>query len=421
MNFEKYSGKIINSILPSLQKIGAYKLLEDNVEFTKTLDSLLLLLYNEIDESERYVHKNITSIMQEPVLTKDIKEPVMTSTKFYPVEIKNYIESNIKYQLVYSLNIGKNKIKVYFSLFSEEDIQNIEKYDKYIEFIISWLYICTKFSLHGSCKTLDIFLYLTPHMKKLPTQQGMVLDAEHVNTAFTRRCNENNEIILYRKEEWKKVFIHETFHSFCFDIDDTQNDMLKPFISRLFPIKSTFLIGESYVETWSRIINSAYVSYKALTKKNDKETYLLYMKFSLQIERIHSLQQMCKILEFMGISYYDIIDENYGTRDTRKRILYNERSNVFAYYVLTALFLNNYFFFLVWCAKNNSNIFNFSKTKGAVEDFKNFIETQYHDPTLRKSIDFICDRMHKKTYKGTKRRDKKYILYTTRMSAVEML
>lgn len=420
MNFEKYSGKIINSILPNLQKIGAYKLLDDNVDFNSTLDNLLLLLYKEINESEKYVNRNISSILQEPLLTKDIKQPIMTSKKYYPSEIKEYIDSKVKYQLVYTLNIKKNKIKVYFSLFSERDIQNIEKYDKYIDFIISWLYICTKTTLFGSCKTLDIFLYLTPYKKKLPTQQGIVLDAEHVNTAFTKRCKQNNEIILFRVEEWKKVFIHETFHSFCFDIDDSQDDLLRPYISKLFPIKSTFLTGESYVETWSRIINSAYASYQSLINKNDKETYLLYMKFSLQIERIHALQQMCKILEFMGLSYYDIIN-NFGSNDKLKRSLYNEHSNVFSYYILTALFLNNYFFFLVWCAKNNSNIFNFSKTKGTVDEFKKFIETQYHDPTLRKSIDFICDKKNKVLHKGLHGREKKYILYTTRMSAIDIV
>ena len=419
MNFEKYSGKIINSILPNLQKNRGYKLLEDNDDFNSTLDSLLLLLYKEINESEKYMARNISSILQEPLLTKDIKQPIMTSTKYYPREIKEYIDLNIKYQLVYTLNIGKNKIKVYFSIFSERDIQHIEKYNKYIEFIISWLYICTKFSLHGNSKTLDIFLYLTPYKKKLPLQQGIILDAEHINTAFTRRCKENNEIILYREEEWKKVFIHETFHSFCFDIDESQDDLLNPYICKLFPIKSSFLVGESYVETWSRIINSAYVSYQSLGKKNDKETYLLYMKFSLQIERIHALCQMCKVLEFIGLSYYDIID-NYGSGNKLKRSLYNERTNVFEYYILTALFLNNYFFFLVWCAKNNSNIFNFSKTKGAVDEFKKFIETQYQDPTLRKSIDFICEKKNKDVHKGLSRRDKKYILYTTRMSAIEL-
>ena len=401
MNFEKYSSRIITSLLPDLKEIGAYEMLKDNNSFHKTFDSLLRLLYTEINDSILFLNSNMDKKIRDPVLMTDIKQPTMSSSKFYPSVIKDYIDNTIKYQLVYTLHIRGSINKVYFSIFTERDILKIEKYNKYIEFIYSWLYICHKFSLEGSCKTMDIFLHLTPFTKKLPQQQGVTIDAEHVNTGFTRRCSTNNEIILYRKEEWKKVFIHETFHSFCFDMDDTQQDSIKPFIRDLFPVNSSFLISETYVETWARILNSAYESYFSLENVNDCDTFLVYMKFSLQIERIHAMRQMCKILEFMGLSYYDIVKDDKKNSKDIKKSLYNENTNVFAYYILTAVFLNNYFYFLVWCAKNNSNIFSFSKSPIATTKFKEFITTQLLDPTLRKTIDYICT---KKEKKGKKRK-----------------
>ena len=56
-------------------------------------------------------------------------------------------------------------------------------------------------------KTLNVICYLTSLKKKLPVSNLTILGANNANTAFTHRCPEKGEIIMYRKEEIFKVFI----------------------------------------------------------------------------------------------------------------------------------------------------------------------------------------------------------------------
>tara|TARA_Y100001958_G_C21241221_1_gene569042 strand:- start:2323 stop:3561 length:1239 start_codon:yes stop_codon:yes gene_type:complete len=412
MEFKKQSSKIIKSLLPSLKEVPAYTSLKDDDRFNKSLDGMLLLLYREIKNSEKHFKK---ASIPEPVLQTELITPNLTGGMYYPDTIKDYVKANTKYQLIYRLNINGKENRIIFSLFTEKDIENIDKYNKYIGFIYNWLFICHKISPVSVCSTLDIFLNLTPYTKKLPPSRGSILGPLHANSAYTQRCKNSNEVIIYREEEWKKVFIHELFHSFCFDPNDNQVEEILPYVKELFPIKSTFLLGESYVETWARILNSAYESYYSLQNKNDTEHFLLNMRFSLQLERMMSIKQMCKILDYMGLTYYDIT--NIGTKPSELMTsLYLEKTNIFVYYVMVAILMNNYYYFLLWCAKNNSNIFKFTHTKKTTESFKNFIKSQYNDPNLQKTIDHMC-----KYIKKLSKSDNKYLKYTARMTAVEII
>lgn len=426
MEFDKDSSKIIKPLLNAVKDIPANDSLTNNKKFNKSLDNLLLLIYKDIHRAEEYTKKHIDRVIKMPSLERNIVEPENTTTDFYPSNIKEYIKSTIKYQMVYTFTIEQRKFTIYFGIFTEKDIHTIDKYNDYIQFIFSWLYICCSFSLHNCSHNLDIFIYMTPYKKKLPTEPGVVIDSEHINSAYTKNCVPNNQIVIFREEEWRKVFIHETFHSFGFDPSQHQADEIKKTISKLYPINSDFLVYETYVEIWARILNAAYDSYYSLSSKKDVKNFLLYLKFSLQIERIFSIQQMCKILNFMGLEYSDIIDkkkldnvdDESDHQDTdhlnRKRLLYKENTNVFAYYILTSVLINNYYYFLLWCAKNNANIYNFSRTNSSTQSFTKFITEQFGDPSLFKAINYLWKKLKSK-------REDKYLLYTTRMSAIEIV
>ena len=94
------------------------------------------------------------------------------------------------------------------------------------------------------------------------------------------------------------------------------------------------------------------------------------------------------------------------------RKMYKEDSNVLAYYIVTGLFMNDYYNFLVWCAKHNSNIFRFAPTSYSIDCFIQFIKEQYGNPSLLRSIAFM---------KNKYRENKKYLSKTMRMSAVEII
>ena len=96
--------------------------------------------------------------------------------------------------------------------------------------------------------------------------------------------------------------------------------------------------------------------------------------------------------------------------------LYLEKTNIFVYYVMVAILMNNYYHFLLWCAKNNSNIFKFTHTKKTAESFRNFIKSQYNDPNLQKTIDHMC-----KYIKKLAKANNKFLKYTARMTAVDII
>ena len=117
----------------------------------------------------------------------------------------------------------------------ETDVQQkIDVYNKYVDTIIMWLYILNEYGSKKCSTTFTIFLYLTSLEKKLPTSNIDILDQINVNTAFTSTCPSDSEIVIFRKEEWFKVFIHETFHSFGLDFSDMNNADATKFILTKF-------------------------------------------------------------------------------------------------------------------------------------------------------------------------------------------
>ena len=43
--------------------------------------------------------------------------------------------------------------------------------------------------------------------------------------------------MIYRREEWKKVLIHELFHSLCLDFSSVKYDDLRTKMKKLFDVK----------------------------------------------------------------------------------------------------------------------------------------------------------------------------------------
>ena len=387
MQFNKDTSKIIKFLIPNIKKFGAYKSLESNIKLKNSLENQLLFLHKEILLANTYVKKNISSTLN-PQLSDKIVIPSIYGGVFFPPEIKNYIDNNIKYQLIYHQNIDDKSFKIVFGLMTDSDIQNIDKYNSYAEFIFTWLCICNKFSLRSCSQSLSLYIYLTPFKKKLPTDNRTVVGSSHVNTGVTYHCKNDNELIVYRKEEWKKVLIHESFHSFGFDFIDNNAKKIQDYVKSIFPIKSDFLIAEAYTETWSRILNAVFSSYYSLINKNDKETFILYSMFSLQCERLFSILQMMKVLKFMNMEYRDLVTLD-DMRCSALREMYKEDSNVLSYYVITSMFMNDYHNFLAWCSKNNTNLFRFSTTSYNVNSFIEFIKQQYKNKTFTETISKI--------------------------------
>lgn len=398
MQFSDESSIILKHLIPNLA---------DETYIDKMINlEISDILYNDLKSGISYYNNTSKNIKVKLLDYKNLIYPNSYSSNHYSNEIKKYIDQHIKYQLEYTFNIYNRKITVFFSLFDDDEINNIDKYNNYIKYIIMWLHMCNKYTTQNCSKTLKIFFYLTPLKKRLPSIKSKVISYEHINTGMTYRCVPDNEIFIYRNEEWFKVFIHETFHSFGLDIDNIDNNKLKDKISKIFPIQSSFNIAETYTEVWARILNCCFSSF--LSSKNE-EDFNLFLNFTLQIERIFSIMQLKKILAFMNLEYNDLWEKNKFSEGLRNT-LYKEQSNTFCYFVLAGILMNDYNEFLKWCYVNNSSFIKYKQVSNNIK-FVNLILELYKNKNLtknKKNIEIKINKHHK------------FLLNTTRMSGIEL-
>ena len=429
MNLSKDSGEIIKLILPKFKECMIYK----NLKNKTALDKLLIKLYNDIVEGHNFVKYKLKRGCMKAIL-KPLgvpEKPEIYESRFFPQTIKTYIEDRGKYQLIYKCSINNREITIRFTLFSENDLEHLTKYDNYAHLMYIWLYICDIYSLKKCANTLSVYVYLTPFDKNLPDKPITTIGTNNVNTAFTLACAVNGEIVLFRKEEWMKVFIHETFHSYGLDFSSYSSSSIKESIKQIFPIQSDFIIEEAYAETWARIINCAFTSYNSMgekKKEEKKKEFLLYMDFCLQNERLFALYQCNKVLNFMGLTYEDIYSNSEKSMYLRKN-LYREDTNVFSYYILTAILLNDYYGFMRWCEKNNIGFIRFNSTEKKLRDFGELIKDLYNTKSMHQGLNCISNSINNKLYKnkyagkspGLLEEQRKWVGNTTRMSCIELL
>ena len=423
MFIKKTSGEFINSFIPTFKKN------KKSSPKSKEYNNILKILYNDIYTA--YINPRKTSCKKSNLNKITIKEvskkPEMynSNTRFFPLEIKKYINENEKYQLIYNCKVGGRDIRIYFTLFKEDDLLELDKYTEYVNMMYMWLEICASYSMKHCANTLDIYIYQTPFSKTLPNLVSTTIGADNVNTAFTTWCSPKSEIVIYRDEEWFKVFIHETFHTYGLDfgINNHISSNLQKTLQSLFPIDSDFDATEAYAETWARIINCAFCSFNSLGNKKEYTLFKDYMNFCIEFERIFSLYQCNKILNFMGLSYEDLHGDKERHAYLRKN-LYRENTHVFAYYVLTSIFLNNYSGFLEWCYTHNPSLLQFNNTEPTINAFAEYIENNYNTPLFNASINNMNQLYN--TFGNTLDKNKnkykyKKLLTSSRMSMIEFL
>jgi hypothetical protein len=266
----------------------------------------------------------------------------------------------------------------------------------------------------------------------LPASKITILNENNVNTAFTYTCPVDSEIVVFRKEEWFKVLMHESFHNFSLDFSDMNVIDCKDKILSIFKVNSDVNLFEAYTEFWAEIMNAAFCSFyliKYTDTKDDNFIFKEFLKnfdFFVNFERTYKFFQMIKTLDFMGLTYLDLISNNPTAQSTRET-LYKEESNVLAYYIITTILINNYQGFLSWCNTNNLSLLQFKKTTNNIDEFCNFIEKNYKTRSLIESVEcmqnFLASiKNDKKNIKASKAASVKidYILNNMRMTLCEL-
>jgi hypothetical protein len=389
----------IMNILSRLNDHLNYNYQHDNIDRKS-----IKMLYDLLVKGDKYVQKkkndtcfnynliNISLISQIPMAT-------MGDTSFFPNEIKTYINDNACYALQFNCNIKERNINISFIICDKLDSDKVREISHYVYIIYMWIYILHDLSSIKCSKDLDLYLYLTPFTKLLPENQLITLDAKHVNSGYTTGCKSKTEIVIFRQEEWFKVFIHETFHCFGLDFSDMNLSSASSKLLNIFNLKIEYNIYESYCETWARIINTMFYSYlfSPKSKKMDYKYFIDSFNYNMQIESKHSLYQCIKILSFMDLTFNTITDKS-PENITACNHLYRENTSVCSYYIVTGLLVNNYNNFISWCDKNNNSLVKFRKTPSNIDKYIELIQKTTKNSHIKKNIKKLENGLINKTY-----------------------
>jgi hypothetical protein len=384
---------------------------------TAKTKSIVMELYNEIKEAQQYVRhqllpykislKRVSSVSQ-------ITKPRYFNANSFPDSVRKHIDETTMSEISFSFSLFEREITVLFISEKDNVDDELEVCTNYMESISMWLYMLNTYASKECATSITIYLYLTSLEKNLPTSNISVLDEKNVNTAFTTSCPVRSEIVVFRKEEWFKVLIHETFHNFGLDFSTMSSRVVDKCILGIFQVHSHVNAYEAYTEFWAEVINALFCAF--YSTKNDKDflsTFDVYINF----ERTYSLFQMVKTLQFMGLTYSDLLSNSEHVAVKREN-LYKEKTNVLAYYVLKSILLNNYQGFIQWCNTHNLSLLQFKKTTGNLTQFCEFIRKNHKTSSILEGINesqaFLSLLSREKKHR------KKDILSNMRMSILEL-
>lgn len=353
-----------------LQHVEKEHFSEPSITDMKMIDKIYHDILEGLNASRIYVKGD----MFETIPVDKLTYP--DSNKFKTHEIDTHIRESTVSQSLFVCELNGMKIIVTFSIMNDNLIHRNELL-KNMQLIYSWLYVCIKHSNSRCCREINIDIYFTSFKKGFPNSNSSTLGPENVNSAYSTVCVPSNKIVIFRKEEWFKVFIHECCHSFGIEPSNSSEVYLSNAIKTNLAIKPNIRVSEAYVETWARIIN---VFYSATLNSSNYDDFLSILKFTMNVESMFSVMQSYRVLAFMKMPYDMVITP---TRHNECK-LYKENTNVFAYYVICGAFMHNPFKFIRWCDNHNSPWLQFNND--AVSIFEKYISECLSNSTFEQQM-----------------------------------
>ena len=207
--------------------------------------------------------------------------------------------------------------------------------------ILFFQYFCNK------NVTQEVYYYPTSFKKVFSKNP---LSPREVNSGVTfiekaeAQHNHNGKVVLFRKEEVYKVCIHELIHSFHMDYPlIIHSHSMKSELCSNYPI----LLNEAYTESLATMINLYFVYLQKEGYMNKYGIYHMSENYIIDIMKLrrmfknelnYELRLSKKVLYHNGLKYNELYQ--LVKRDTcLKKFL--QHTNVFSYYVLKPLILNN--------------------------------------------------------------------------------
>ncbi len=263
------------------------------------------------------------------------------------------------------------KNKTFFITFYTSLNQKIN-FASYMNKINLVLCLCLSYVKDESALTYNITMYATEFKKGLYNGFQNMIEARHVNSGYYyyNPIKKQGNIVIYRKEEWFKVLIHELFHNLNLDFN-TQKICYKSMFSDVFFVQSEMLLNESFVEFWARTINCAIIAYMNVPNITLEE-YQPIFNLNINIETLFSMHQAIHLLDIFGLNYEHIIDSKYKNTTS---LLYRENTNAFVYYIITSIFMYNFDKTIQWFTNNEFDMLKYNKSEREVMIFNYYLKS----------------------------------------------
>lgn len=302
------------------------------------------------------------------VTTSDFQEDfhfpqIIPQYQYIESKVQNRLDSYKGYSIQYNMYLPKNDVVVHMHLpCSKSQLKPaMAKFAREIHFIFLWMMLVQDHIRNSCSRTMNIYIIFSP-FKKTVGKSNAVMDAYHVNSAFTTSCKEHTDIVIYRNEEWFKVLIHETFHCLGLDFSSFPCNTEKA-MEQLVSVHSQeqIRIYESYCEYWAEVMHIVILSY--MDTKSKKE-YFQRFDFMMRRQLQFSVLQMVKILKHHGLRYHELI--------THKK-KFHEKTHIVSYYIFKTVLLFSSSSFENWCKRHNVTLFQFQQDEGKIKKFLQFI------------------------------------------------
>ena len=267
--------------------------------------------------------------------------------------IKN-IYSKLKYTIEYNIQfLDIQSFTIRFYVTNKPTKKELMEYNQRIYILINTLSFFILFLQYkNSNKKIkyhhqNIFFFMTPLKKELPIYRSE-LEQYHVNTGYTAPHKGNSDIVIYRKEEWYKVFIHEYVHNHRLDFSQFDSSFVK-LSKKIYNINNDILFSEAMAEVWALSLNILMVSYlfkkynmfpelnKIIPGNQLRMGVSHIFQYLLNIEIYFSIIQTRKILKYLNTNYSQLFDK------TKSIKIHNKNTNICSYYFIKTIYIYFYF------------------------------------------------------------------------------
>jgi len=390
--------------------------------FSTTSKTFVKKLFRNIGDADKQWTQVNTVIDYEPIdFDKGHSSWWGKDPSYLDPSIKREIENMDKVGIVYSFSIGSGnrvrEVSVTLVGSPQRNKENPTLFEDIIKKVYLWTHVAFLYAPEHCSQNLCIYLYLTDLKKTLPTKRGEPITQMHANTAFTTACQKETDIYVFRYEEWFKVLIHETFHCLGLDFSHIDNARTRDAILKLFPVNSEVNLSETYCEVWAELFNTLFVVFSQNNGSHgisNMENMIAQTEDYLDMERLFSLFQSCKVLHFFDVPYEDLFHKEGDTMEKKeaRKSKFREQTNVLSYYIIKCILLFSIDDFLLWCHAHNRPAYSIQFNTSRLDNYCGLVEALH----LRREFLQAKERMGRLVAEGGVRG---YAMRTLRMTVVE--